>query len=63
VSLYFLEELARKSRILAWRSSSAWLPLIALTGLATAIHVSLYVVIPIGALYSLWAYRRTRSVH
>jgi hypothetical protein len=62
VSLYFLEELGRKSKILAWRSASPWLPLIALTVFATLIHVPTYVVVALGLLYSVWAYRRTRSV-
>lgn len=60
--LYFLEVIETRSKITAWRSSAPWLPLILLTALATIIHIPFYVVIPIGAIYGIWAYRRTCSV-
>src|ERR1017187_7830453 len=44
VSLFFLVKLARKSRVLAWRSTTLWLPLIALTLLATLFHLPAYAV-------------------
>ncbi len=60
--LFVLEVLETRSKITAWRSSAPWLPLILLTALATAIHIPFYVVVPIGAIYGIWAYRRTCSV-
>jgi hypothetical protein len=35
---------------------------VALTGLATVIHIPIYLVIPVAAIYSSWAYFRTRAV-
>src|SRR5664280_3138193 len=43
--LFLLEVFETKSRRTAWRISSPWLPLIALTLLATAVHIPSYVVI------------------
>ena len=60
--LLILEVFETGSKITAWRSSAPWLPLILLTALATVIHIPFYVVIPIGAIYGIWAYRRTCSV-
>ena len=60
--LLLLEVFETGSKITAWRSSAPWLPLILLTALATVIHIPFYVVIPIGAIYGIWAYRRTCSV-
>lgn len=34
---------------LAWRSNCGWRPFIALTALATAIHIPAYVVVVVGA--------------
>jgi hypothetical protein len=62
VSLYFLEVLGRRSKHKAWKSSASWLPLVALTGSATVIHVPTYAVILVGTVYGGWAYRRTRAV-
>jgi hypothetical protein len=62
ITFFLLEMLGRKSKAIAWRSSIPWLPLIAFTGLATAIRIPVYVMIPTVALCSVWAYRRTRAV-
>ena len=62
VVLFLLELLGRQSKIMAWRSSWPWLPLIGLTALGTFIHIPAYAVIPICAANGVWAYRRTRSV-
>jgi hypothetical protein len=62
VSLYFLEVLGRRSKRKAWKSSASWLPLVAVTGSATAIHIPTYVVILVGTLCGGWAYRRTRAI-
>lgn len=61
-SLFLLESLGRHSRSVAARSAVPWLPVVALTGLATAIHIPIYVVIPVILIYSRWAYLRTRAV-
>jgi hypothetical protein len=63
VALFILEVFETRSKTTAWRSSSPWLPLIALTAMATGIHIIFYVVIPIGCIYGIWAYRKTCSVH
>ena len=63
ITFFLLEALGRKSKTIAWRSSVPWLPLIVLTAVATAIHIPIYAVIITGAIYSVWAYRRTRAVH
>jgi hypothetical protein len=62
VILYFLELLGRQSKIIAWRSSWPWLPLVGFTVIATVIHVPAYAVISACAIYSVWAYQRTHSV-
>lgn len=62
VFLCVLEFLETKSRIIAWRSSAPWLPIVGLTALATAVHIPIYIVIPVGGSYAVWAYRRTCSV-
>jgi len=62
LSLYFLEVLARRSKHKAWKSSSSWLLLVALTGSATVIHIPTYVVILVGALCTGWAYHRMRRI-
>jgi hypothetical protein len=63
IALFFLEVFETRSKATAWQSSSPWMPLIALTALATGVHIAYYVVIPIGAIYGIWAYRKTRGVH
>jgi hypothetical protein len=60
VILFLLELLGRRSKGIAWRSSWPWMPLIGLTAMASLIHIPAYAIIPICALYSIWAYRRTR---
>ena len=62
VFLFILEFLETRSRITAWRSSAPWLPLVAVTALATVVHIPLYIVLLAGASYAVWAYRRTSSV-
>lgn len=60
ISLFLLESLSRRSKSSALRSTVPWLPLVALTGLATAIHVPTYIVALLTVLYSPWAYLHTR---
>lgn len=60
--LFFLESLSRRSRLVAARAAVPWLPIVALTGLATTTHIPIYVVILAAAIYSPWAYLRTRGV-
>ena len=62
IALFWLESLGRKSKATALRSIFPWLPVVALTGLATAVHIPIYIVLLITASYSVWAYRRTRAV-
>lgn len=59
VSFFLLESLGRQSREMAWRTSTPWLPLIALTALATAIHIPIFVVVVAALIYCVYAYRRT----
>ena len=58
-SLFLLESLGGRPKSAALRSAVLWLPLVALTGLATAIHIPVYLVVVLAALYSPWAYLRT----
>jgi hypothetical protein len=60
VSLFLLESLGRRSKSRALRSTVPWLPLVGLTGVATAVHIPIYVVALLIVLYSPWAYLRTR---
>jgi hypothetical protein len=60
-ALFLLESLGRRSRLVAARSAVPWLPIVALTGLATAVHIPICVVIVVAAIYSPWAYLRTRA--
>lgn len=62
VFLYVLELLETRSKATAWRSSAPWLPLAGLTAIATVIHIPFYIVALIGAIYGVWAYRRTSNV-
>jgi hypothetical protein len=62
IFLFILELLETRSKIMAWRSSAPWLPLVGLTAIATAIHIPFYVVALVGASYGVWAYRRTSGV-
>jgi Na+-transporting NADH:ubiquinone oxidoreductase subunit NqrB len=54
--LFFLELSRTKSRVASWRISSPWLPLVGLTLLASIVHISYFIVIPVGVLYNGWAY-------
>ena len=60
--LFLLELHETKSRITAWRSSAPWLPLVGLTLLATIVHIPYYIVILVGTICGVWAYRQTSSV-
>jgi hypothetical protein len=62
IFLFILEVHETRSRITAWRSSAPWLPLIGLTLLATMIDIPYYIVIPVGTISGVWAYRQTSSV-
>jgi len=62
VALFILEKLGKKSKLMAWRSVLPWLPIIALTILATLFHIPIYLVILAIAFYSPWAYSKTRAV-
>ncbi len=61
-SLFLLEVFETKSSVIAWHSSWPWLPLVGLTAISTAVHIPFYFVAVIGAIYGIWAYRRTNSV-
>jgi len=60
--LFLLELHETKSRMTAWRSSAPWLPLVGLILLATIIHIHYFIVILVGTLCGVWAYRQTSSV-
>ena len=60
-ALFLLESLGRKSKAVAIRSALLWLPIVALTAVATAVHISIYVIVVVAAVYSPWAYLRTRA--
>jgi hypothetical protein len=60
-SLFLLESLGGRPKSVALRSAVLWVPLVLLTGLATAIHIPVYLVVLVAALYSPWAYLRTRA--
>jgi ABC-type antimicrobial peptide transport system permease subunit len=60
--LFILEVLETRSRTTVWRSSAPWLPLVGLTWLATIIHIPFYIVISVGIIYGVFAYRQTSKV-
>jgi hypothetical protein len=62
IFLFLLELHESRSRITAWRSSAPWLPLVGLTLSATIIPIPYYIVILVGTLCGVWAYRQTSSV-
>jgi hypothetical protein len=62
IFLFLLELHETRSRITAWRSSAPWLPLVGLILLATIIHIPYYIVILVGMIGGVWAYRQTASV-
>ena len=59
-ALFLLQTLAGRSKLNALRSAVPWLPLVALTGLASVVHIPIYLVVGVSVLYSPWAYLRTR---
>jgi len=61
IALYCCEALEYKSKRLAVRVVIPWLPLVALTGLATIIHVPVLIVVIMGMIYAVWAYLRSRA--
>lgn len=63
IALFLLESLGRKSWRIALRSALPWLPMVVFTGFATGIHIPSDVTILVTAVYSPWAYLRTRAVH
>lgn len=62
VFVFVLAVFETRSRTIAWRSSAPWLPLAAFTALAAVIDIPLYIVLPVGILNGVWAYRRTCGV-
>lgn len=62
VTFFCLVELETKSRILAWRSSAPWIPLILVTAFSTVIHIPALFLLPACAIYFIWAYRHVISV-
>jgi hypothetical protein len=62
LSFYLLEVVGRQSKRVAWRSSSLWTPLIAVTGVATVIHIPAYAVMIVSIAYSVWAFRKMRTI-
>jgi hypothetical protein len=62
VFLFALELLETNSRIIAWRSSVPWLPLVGFTALATFVHIPFWTILLVTCSYSAWAYNRTCSV-
>jgi hypothetical protein len=63
ITFFLLESLARKSRPRALRSTVPWSPLVAVTGVATVIHIPIVAVTIACAVYIPWAYIRTRAVY
>jgi hypothetical protein len=61
ISLFLLESLGRRSKGSALRSTAPWWPIVALTALATAIHIPVYMVAVLIVVYSPWAYAHTRQ--
>ncbi len=62
LTLFLLEILGRKSKAIAWSATYPWIPLIPLLVLATVIHIHAYIVIVLGLIYSVWAFRRMLSI-
>jgi uncharacterized membrane protein YuzA (DUF378 family) len=59
-ALFLLQSLAGRSKGSALRSAVPWFPLVALTGLATAVQIPIYLVVGVSAVYIPWAYLQTR---
>lgn len=62
VSFYSLETLGRKSKRTAWRATAPWVPLIALTAVATIVPVPVYALIVFALANGVWAFRRMNTV-
>ncbi len=62
-SLFLLESLGGRSRSRALRSAVLWFPLVVLTGLATAVHIPVYLVVLVAVFYIPWAYLRLSITH
>jgi hypothetical protein len=62
LTFYSLEVLGRQSKTIARRASLPWLPLLAFTVVGVLVHMPAYIVIPFILVYSVWAFRRMRSV-
>ena len=60
IALFCFEVLEKKSKSLAFNSAIPWLPLVAITGLASIIHIPAFIVIIVGFIYGTWVYRRSR---
>lgn len=60
LSLFLLERIGGRSKSHALRCVIPWLPLVAVTGLASIIHISSYLVVLAIVVYSPWAYRNMR---
>jgi hypothetical protein len=60
IALFFLERMGGRSNAHAMRLVVPWLPLGAITGLATVVHVPAFLVVTAMVLYSSWAYRAMR---
>lgn len=63
ITLFCFEVLEKKSKRIAFNSTIRWLPLVALTGLASIVHIPIVIVITLGFIYGTWAYRRSRVPH
>jgi hypothetical protein len=61
ISLFLLESLGRRSKGSALRSTVPWWPVVAVTALATAIHIPVSLVTLLITIYSPWAYLHTRQ--
>jgi hypothetical protein len=58
-SLFLLGVFETRSKATAWHSSWPWLPLVPLTAFATVIDIPFYLILLVGIIYSVWAYRRS----
>lgn len=61
LTLYALQILAKRTKRATYTTCLLWTPLILITALGTAIHISVYAVTISTISYSVWAYRRMRA--
>jgi hypothetical protein len=61
ISLFLLERIGGRSNQQSFRSALPWTPLVALTGLATIVHISAVLVVTVIVFYSPWAYTQMKS--